>query len=153
MTSQFGVMFFEDPVAAFSNIRRQLKAGGRIAFACWQKADRNTWHPGPALAPFAPGPAPARKGTPPGPFAFGDASRVRGILNSAGFSDVTRTPKSLIVRTEPETIADDSQLIAIPEERRDAARAAMQRHFDPMRLADGRCRFELNIHIFTARNG
>src|SRR3546814_2145703 len=34
--SRFGVMFFADPVAAFLNIRRGLKPGGRLAFACWR---------------------------------------------------------------------------------------------------------------------
>ena len=38
--SQFGVMFFDDPVAAFANIRAQLRPGGRLAFACWQPLRR-----------------------------------------------------------------------------------------------------------------
>lgn len=65
MTSQFGVMFFDEPVAAFSNIRRQLKPGGRIAFACWQPMARNTWFPGPAIAPFVPPPPPPAPGKSP----------------------------------------------------------------------------------------
>ena len=34
--SRFGVMFFADPPAAFANIRRALKPGGRLAFICWR---------------------------------------------------------------------------------------------------------------------
>jgi ubiquinone/menaquinone biosynthesis C-methylase UbiE len=34
--SQFGLMFFDDPVAAFTNIRRALRAGGRAVFVSWQ---------------------------------------------------------------------------------------------------------------------
>ncbi len=34
--SRFGVMFFEDPVAAFGNLRGALAPGGRLAFVCWQ---------------------------------------------------------------------------------------------------------------------
>ena len=44
--SQFGVMFFDEPVTAFTNIRAQLLTGGRMAFACWQTADRNPWYIG-----------------------------------------------------------------------------------------------------------
>src|SRR3546814_2320304 len=39
--SRFGVMFFADPVAAFLNIRRGLKPGGRLAFACWRSLEEN----------------------------------------------------------------------------------------------------------------
>ena len=38
--SQFGVMFFDEPVTAFGNIRAHLKPGGRLAFACWQTGER-----------------------------------------------------------------------------------------------------------------
>ena len=48
--SQFGVMFFDEPETAFTNIRRQLVDGGRLAFACWRAPDLNPWFPGPALA-------------------------------------------------------------------------------------------------------
>lgn len=40
--SQFGVMFFDEPVTAFTNIRKHLKKGGRIAFACWQGPRRTS---------------------------------------------------------------------------------------------------------------
>ena len=33
--SRFGVMFFDDPVAAFSNIRKAVRPGGRMAYVCW----------------------------------------------------------------------------------------------------------------------
>ena len=41
--SRFGVMFFADPVAAFANVRRALKPGGRLAFVCWQSLGLNPW--------------------------------------------------------------------------------------------------------------
>lgn len=45
--SRFGVMFFDEPEAAFANIRRQVASGGRLGFACWRAPDLNVWFPGP----------------------------------------------------------------------------------------------------------
>jgi ubiquinone/menaquinone biosynthesis C-methylase UbiE len=41
--SRFGVMFFSDPAAAFANIRKSLKPGGRLAFICWRSLAENPW--------------------------------------------------------------------------------------------------------------
>jgi len=84
-TSQFGVMFFDEPVTAFANVARHLEVGGRLVFACWQRVQDNPWHIGPTLAPYlapAPEPAPGKSAT--GPFSFGDPDRVRDLLTSAG---------------------------------------------------------------------
>jgi SAM-dependent methyltransferase len=86
--SRFGVMFFADPVAAFANLARALRPGGRLAFVAWQALDRNPWLYVPlrALAGIVPLPPPSAPGA-PGPFSFADAERVRRILVAAGFSD------------------------------------------------------------------
>ena len=88
--SRFGVMFFGDPVAAFSNLRKALKPEGRMAFVCWRPFQENLWMRAPmeAAQPFLP-PSPPMDPSAPGPFAFADADRVRSILADAGFSDVT----------------------------------------------------------------
>src|SRR5262249_62241282 len=39
--SNFGVMFFDDPAAAFGNLRKALRRGGRLAFLCWRTRDEN----------------------------------------------------------------------------------------------------------------
>jgi SAM-dependent methyltransferase len=91
--SRFGVMFFEDPVAAFSNIRRALRASGRLAFCCWQSRAVNPFMTVPAMAALELLPAPPE--TPPrtpGPFAFEDADYVTQVLTSAGFESVVVTP-------------------------------------------------------------
>lgn len=92
--SRFGVMFFDAPEAAFANIHRAFKPGGRLVFACWQAPDKNPWmaefHR--AAAPFLP---PLEERPPPeapGPFAFADGPRVLRILQQAGFQDVVLMP-------------------------------------------------------------
>lgn len=91
--SRFGVMFFSDPVVAFANIRAALRPGGRLAFVCWRPLQDNLWMRAPmeAAAPFLP-PGPPADPAAPGPFAFADPDRVRGILGGAGFVDVSIDP-------------------------------------------------------------
>lgn len=88
--SRFGVMFFSDPVAAFKNIRSALKADGRLVFLCWQAPALNPWvsQVGQVLQPFMPPDAPRPEPTDPGPFAFADEARTKGILEGAGFIDI-----------------------------------------------------------------
>ncbi len=87
--SRFGVMFFDDPPAAFANIRKSLKPGGRLAFVCWRPVTENQWVNVPASAAkdLLP-PAPPADPLAPGPFAFADPQRVKTILSGAGFGDV-----------------------------------------------------------------
>lgn len=87
--SRFGVMFFADPAAAFGNIRRALKPGGRLAFVCWRSPAENPIMTLPmmAAAAYLP-PMEPPDPTAPGPFAFADPERVRGILQSAGFEEI-----------------------------------------------------------------
>ena len=87
--SRFGVMFFADPVAAFTNLRGTLRPSGRLAYLCWQPLPRNSWVAGPmqAIGAVLPLPAPPPPGT-PGPFSMGDPNRVKEILGGAGFRDV-----------------------------------------------------------------
>ena len=87
--SRFGVMFFVDPPAAFRNLRGALRAGGRVAFVCWQPIAENPWLLVPlgAAAQHIQLPPPPAPGA-PGPFAFADAERVRGILDAAGFEGI-----------------------------------------------------------------
>lgn len=91
--SRFGVMFFEDPVAAFTNIARATVPGGRMAVVVWQSALVNPWVMTTlqAFAPHLGAPALPPPGA-PGPFAFGDEDRVRSVLQAAGWQDITITP-------------------------------------------------------------
>jgi SAM-dependent methyltransferase len=108
--SRFGVMFFADPVAAFTNLRRALRPGGRLAFVCWQPRDRNPWMLAPALAAAQHIAFPAPLPDAPGPFAFGDAARVRGILEAAGFVDVAHDAVNEPMRLAGDTVEEALEL-------------------------------------------
>ncbi|MFT4571068.1 MAG: SAM-dependent methyltransferase [Hyphomicrobiaceae bacterium] len=87
--SRFGVMFFDNPVAAFTNLRKALRKNGRMSFVCWRSVAENPWIMTTIAAAmehvtFDP-PVPGA----PGPFAFADADRVRSILQKAGFANIS----------------------------------------------------------------
>lgn len=91
--SRFGVMFFADPVAAFSNLLSAARPGGRLAFVCWQKPADNAWSAvaGRAVMSVLP-PQPVPDPLAPGPFAFADPERIRSILTRAGWSNIATDP-------------------------------------------------------------
>ncbi|MEX3691207.1 class I SAM-dependent methyltransferase [Paraburkholderia sp. BR14263] len=91
--SRFGVMFFDNPIAAFAHMRRALRPGGRVAFVCWRGAAENDWVrlPMGALKGIVP-PSALPDPEAPGPFSFGDRGRVARILTAAGFTDIAIAP-------------------------------------------------------------
>jgi SAM-dependent methyltransferase len=96
--SRFGVMFFSNPVAAFINIRRSLRPNGRLAFVCWRALEENELDLLPLKAASAHLPSlPAHDPLTPGPFAFADESRVRKILEDAGFGEIEVTAHDELV--------------------------------------------------------
>lgn len=88
--SRFGVMFFEDAVAAFANMRRAVKPGGRLAMAAWREPDGNPWFEIPRDAAIArlgrPPPADPRA---PSPWAFAEPDYVEAILHDAGWLEAS----------------------------------------------------------------
>ncbi len=87
--SRFGVMFFADPVAAFGNIRRALRPGGRLGFVCWRGLDENQLDELPlrAATPCLPAPLVAETAS-SGWLSLSDQESIREILARAGFADV-----------------------------------------------------------------
>ena len=87
--SRFGVMFFDDPVKAFTNIRGGMKAGARLVFVCFRTMPESPWFRVPieAARPHVP-PQPPADPLAPGMFSFAREERVRGILTEAGFRDI-----------------------------------------------------------------
>ncbi len=86
--SNFGAMFFDDPVAAFVNVARALQPGGRLAVLAWRDLARNAWltvlRETLALGRALPEPPPSV----PGPFGLADPEHVRRVLGAAGFAEV-----------------------------------------------------------------
>ncbi|MBT2452809.1 class I SAM-dependent methyltransferase [Streptomyces sp. ISL-43] len=85
--SRYGVMFFADPVAAFTNIASALRPGGRLAFVCPAEADGNEWLQALAalrgILPVGEFGAPGS----PGMFSLADPERAVRILSAAGWEE------------------------------------------------------------------
>jgi SAM-dependent methyltransferase len=91
--SRFGVMFFEEPIRAFSNMASALAPSAHVAFTCWQPPSENPWVTLPLKAALAHVPPPEKPDPrAPGPFAFADPDWVREILSGAGLADIELTP-------------------------------------------------------------
>ncbi len=91
--SRFGVMFFTDPVRAFTRIDESLIDGGRLGFVCFQAPQSNPF----IVVPVMVAAAHLGLGAPPdpsapGPFSFADPDKIRHVLGQAGFVDVTIAP-------------------------------------------------------------
>ena len=89
--SRFGTMFFADPAAAFANIGRTLRPGGRLVMMVWQAGDRNEWDVAIRQSLAGPGAPAAVASAGPDPFSLADPPTVEGILETAGFGDVAFT--------------------------------------------------------------
>jgi SAM-dependent methyltransferase len=94
--SRNGVMFFADPAQSFTNMRKGLRSGATVTFACWREVKRNPWAVVPlqAAQKALPAQPPAAPPDPeaPGPYSFASAQRVERILNEAGFVEISLRP-------------------------------------------------------------
>jgi SAM-dependent methyltransferase len=89
LISRFGVMFFAHPIDAFVNLRGALRRGGRAVFACWRAAKLNVWQMTPLRAALRCVPRLPEIGPEdPGPFSLADETRVRRVLDGAGFAEI-----------------------------------------------------------------
>jgi len=107
--SRFGVMFFADPAAAFRALARALAPGGRVSFICWRPLRDNPWARVPleAVVSVVGAPEPPAPDA-PGPFSFGDHSRVRTILDAAGLREVHVAPFDQSMSFGPTADLDDA---------------------------------------------
>jgi ubiquinone/menaquinone biosynthesis C-methylase UbiE len=87
--SRFGMMFFDDPIKAFTNIRSGMKMGGRLVFVCFRTMPESPWFRVPieAARPHVP-PQPPVDPLAPGMFSLAREDRLRGVLTEAGFREI-----------------------------------------------------------------
>jgi SAM-dependent methyltransferase len=165
--SRFGVMFFEDPAAAFRNLARSLRPGGRAAFLCWQRIEENPWASRPleAVRALAPEIALPEMLLPdaPGPFRFGDPDLVRRYLSQAGWYDIAITPQVMPMSVGGASTVEEAVAFALeigptarflgglPPEKRLLARDALRAVFEPALTAGG-VRMKASTFVVTARH-
>jgi SAM-dependent methyltransferase len=162
MISRFGVMFFSDPVAAFTNLRRALGDAGRLTFICWAPlADNPHWQiPFDIVRARLGEPAP-RHPHAPGPLAFSDAAYVDSILGEAGFADITVSPTAVPIIGR--SLEEETQIAClfgpagalIEDTRPDAETRAVimeeiRRGIAPFETATG-VSTPATVHVVTAR--
>jgi SAM-dependent methyltransferase len=163
--SRFGVMFFQEPVAAFRHLCGALRPGGRLAFICWRSLDENPWATiplaavrGAVSAPPASAPAPGA----PGPFAFADRDHVERLLGEAGFEAIDVQPfEAPVVLSDGGVdaavdlishIGPAARLLAeVPSAARAAARAAIAEALRPHSVAGGPVQLVGAAWLVTAR--
>jgi SAM-dependent methyltransferase len=153
-TSQFGVMFFDEPVRAFANIRAHVRPGGRLVFICWQQGSRNPWMVTEVLATFLPPPAEPPPGKRrPGPSSLADREPTRELLEASGWEDIASRDHDLTARVSRETLFEDGSLsmYGIAEADHDRAREAVDAQLDKLKRGDGGYDAPLAFRVVTAR--
>jgi SAM-dependent methyltransferase len=97
--SRFGVMFFDDPIKAFTNIRGFCAPQAQLSFVCWQSPSLNEWASGVGgLVNQVLGPMPPTDPRAPGPFAFADPEYVFEILEASGWSDIALSDEHIPIQ-------------------------------------------------------
>jgi len=93
VVSRFGVMFFDDPVAAFANLRAATRGGGRLRCIVWRAPEDNPFMTAAekAARPLLPG-LPVRQADEAGQFGFARQARVRDIVTHAGWEQAAVEP-------------------------------------------------------------
>ena len=159
--SRFGVMFFEDPAAAFANVRRSLKPGAPLVFACWQTVFDNEWMLVPGAAAMAvTGELPMGGPDEPGPFSLADPARLDAVLGTAGFSAVDVQPHNDAIvlsadalgaqmRLTMQIMTSRSPLRDAADDTREQVRAAIEAAFAE-RAEDGVLRLARGFHVVRA---
>jgi SAM-dependent methyltransferase len=161
--SRFGTMFFDDPVAAFANLRHALRRGGRLAVVAWQGPFESEWTAvavNVAIAHFG---RPPDLGAPggPGPFAFADGDRFRNVVTEGGFLDVTleAISRPMLMGSDVEDVVgmvaatpySKALFAGQPEAKVEAAIAGLREAFAPYARAEGVV-MNGTAWLLTARN-
>ncbi|OUS08633.1 hypothetical protein A9Q96_04145 [Rhodobacterales bacterium 52_120_T64] len=101
--SRCGMMFFDDPMAGWSNLRRQLVSGGKAVMVCWRESAQNDWAVLPlkavskVLGEAKTTPSPSGI---PGPFAWAEERIFNEILQQSGWSVQARPVDAKLAMNE-----------------------------------------------------
>jgi len=142
MFSRHGVMFFPDPIGAFSALRKAMKPQGAIVFSCFQSWELNPW--ASQLAAAAAGRDLSPPGKEPSGFAFADPTYMREIFDASGWKDMSADDVRFDYRAGASVeeaisffleIGPAARVIQeLPQDRREAAaqrmRSLIEQHFD-----------------------
>jgi SAM-dependent methyltransferase len=154
VASQFGVMFFDEPLVALRAIRRRLTTEGRFVFACWQDCEHNPWHVRTALRALLPPPVTPGPGkSPVGPFVFGDDEYVRDLLADAGFSVIEGTPHHKVVRGTARAVAapEEFDSMGLPPERHQEAVNLVKQHLEHFAAGADQYEYPLAFRVYDVR--
>ena len=164
--SRFGVMFFDDPDAAFANLARATAPGGRLAMVVWPRREESELFEVPlaaALRTLADAGVPAQE--PPadqGPFSLSDRVAVTAMLTDAGWSDVEWAPHDLMLSTggglDPARAAASSMELGptrivtaeLDDDTRQLVLAAITKEYEG-RMDDGHVALGARVVVVTAR--
>jgi ubiquinone/menaquinone biosynthesis C-methylase UbiE len=176
--SRFGVMFFSDPAAAFANLARATREGGRLCFAAWQRRDASELFGVPFHAAAdvlrSRGIASTSEGTSiddviasdgEGPYSLHDPAHVTELLEGAGWRDVAVDPRTIDFLLEGGVLSAEgarasldigatrSLVGGLPDEVLDAAAEAIRDAYAERVNREGHVVLSGSINIVTARRG
>jgi len=145
--SRWGYMLMADPAAALAQTRRVLRDGGSLAFAVWSTPDRNPWAAVPGMTLVQRGHMPPPEPDAPGIFAMGMPERIRELVTGAGFGEPEIEEIAFEFRYESDNDLWDALvrlagplarvIKALPEDERQATRAAIMENVAPYLNEDG----------------
>ncbi len=144
---RWGYMLMADPATALKETRRVLRGGGPLAFAVWTTPDRNPWAAVPGMTLVQRGYVPPPEPGAPGMFAMGEAGRIRELVAWAGFGEPELEEIAFEFRYADFDDLWDALVSlagalarvvnALPEDEREATRAAIMQNLEPYRNEDG----------------
>jgi ubiquinone/menaquinone biosynthesis C-methylase UbiE len=144
---RWGYMLMADPAAALKQTKRVVRDGGPLAFAVWMTPERNPWAAVPAMTLVQRGHMPPPEPGAPGIFAMGDPGRIRELVTGAGFGEPELEEITVDFRYPDFDDLWDTLLRltgplarvlnALPDDERQATRAAIMDGLSPYRNEDG----------------
>lgn len=161
VVSRFGVMFFDDFVGAYRNLRHAAKEGADLRFVVWRSAEENAFMTAAerAAAPLVPD-LPARQPDAPGQFGLASAGRTRRLLEDSGWTGVDIQPVDAVC-TMPESALEryftlfgplGRVLPNVDDQTRARVVETVRAAFDP--FVDGaEVRFDAACWLVAATNG